>query len=95
MPTTSIAEPYPLGTRVRKINSEPNDGHRDGDTGVITVHPSILTASGNVKHWLGPITKELAEKSGSPELVGQYGYFVQFDDLTVPVGITGNRIEPI
>ena len=80
---------WPKGTRVKKVQSKPGDGHQDGALGTI------------VGAWgpLGPSQRaeliiKLAKKGMNGDI--EYFYFVEWDDIPgIPVGVADCRIEPI
>lgn len=74
-----MAEPYPVGTEVEKIESQPGDMHHNGSVGrVVRVLGSM--AAGTV----------LGNGEVVPRL--EFGYFVQWRDFPVPVFIRGSRL---
>lgn len=73
--------PYPEGTRIEKCKSIPGDGHADGARGTITMS-------------LGQLPQDAP--GAREEDRGQWGYFVEWDDLPgLPIGIRGDRIRPL
>ncbi len=79
---------WPNGTRIAKTNSVPVDTHSDGARGTII---------GSV----GPITVQMIRAAGpdvmnvpDPPRVGEYGYFIEWDDTPgVPVFTRGSRLR--
>lgn len=81
--------PYPLGTIVRKRNSDKDDGHKDGAFGVISPPPPAvpkhMTKDGQ---WYWAI--DIGNGMGL-----QHFYFVLYDDIPVPVGTIGHKLEAV
>lgn len=67
-------------TRVRKVNSEPGDGHRDGVLGTI------------VGSW-GPWTRRTMTPSGPKDV--RYAYFVKWDGCPLPVATLDYKVEAL
>lgn len=81
---------HPTGTRVRKINSEDNDYHGDGDLGSLALPPAELYALFGGHCLQMPMDSEVAP--------GEWFYFVDWDatceDLRgQPVGTMGRKLE--
>lgn len=66
------------GTVVRKVNSQPGDGHHDGAVGVV----------------LGSMGPAPAAPDIPPGLVGEYAYFVDWEGTGVPVAVMGRKLVP-
>ena len=80
---------WPKGTRVKKVQSEPGDAHRDGALG--TIVGALGPASPSQR---AELIIELAKKGVNGD--AEYFYWVEWDDmLGIPVGIADYRIEPI
>lgn len=70
----------PNGTRVRKVISKPEDGHRDG--ALATIIGSFAAGDGAPINVKGHLVR--------------YFYFVEWDDMPkVGVGVSEHRIEAV
>lgn len=79
----------PKGTRVRKINSAPEDTHQDGALGVIVGAWGPLSASERAE-----LIIALAKKGINDDI--ECMYWVEWDDIPgIPVAIADYRIVPI
>ena len=80
---------WPRGTRVKKVNTEPGDTHRDGALATIVGALGPTTPSQRAE-----LIIELAKQGKDGDI--EYIYWVEWDDIPgIPVAITDNRIEPI
>ena len=80
---------WPKGTRVRKVESEPGDAHKDGAPGTIVGALGPLTTSQRAE-----LIIKLAKQGINEDT--EYFYWVEWDDIPgIPVGIADYRIEPI
>jgi len=78
---------WPRGTRVRKVLSEPSDGHQDGAPGTIVGAWGPLPATMRAE-----IIPELAKKGITKDIVCLY--WVEWDDMPgLPVAISDYRLE--
>ena len=79
--TPPLTPPLTPGTRVRKINSDPNDIHKDGALGVIA--SVFLDAA---------LPNDIRLPSGKVVPAGTFVYLVLWDDFNEVVAITGTRL---
>ena len=80
---------WPKGTRVKKVNTRPDDSHQDGALGTIVGALGPASASQRAE-----LIIELAKQGIDGDI--EYIYWVEWDDAPgIPVAITDNRIEPI